>query len=89
MYGRTEYTVVSSMDEREFVEKVNKCLEEGCSLQGGVGSQGACLLQAVTREVYEEDPVTETEPEPAPEVEPDAASSEKKKAAASNKKKRT
>ncbi len=88
MYGRTEYAVVSSMDEREFIEKVNKCLEEGYFLQGGVECQGACLLQAVTREVYEEDPVTG--PGPAPEAEPDAASSEeKKKAVASNKKKRT
>lgn len=50
MSTKTEYTLITSMDEKEFIGKVNWYLEEGYSLQGGVASRGAYLLQAVTRE---------------------------------------
>ncbi len=63
---RIEYRLITSMDEEEFAKRVNVAIEEGYSLQGGVASRGACLLQAVTREVE-----IEVETEPEPEAEPE------------------
>lgn len=66
---RIEYRLITSMDEEEFVGRVNAAIKEGYSLQGGVASRGACLLQAVIREVEIE---VEAEPEPEPEAPPKA-----------------
>ena len=64
---RIEYRLITSMDEEEFAGRVNAAIEGGHSLQGGVASRGACLLQAVTREIEIE---VEAEPEPGPEAPP-------------------
>ncbi len=83
---KLEYSVVVSMDETEFIQKVNQCItEEGYSLLGGVASRGACLLQAVTRKVVvdEEEQKAETESESKTEPKPTvkvATTTKKKKA---------
>ena len=82
---RIEYRLITSMDEEEFAGRVNAAIEGGYSLQGGVASRGACLLQAVTREIEIE---VEAEPEPGPEAPPRARAQVKTPSSKSQSKKK-
>lgn len=44
----TRYSIINDMDLNRFTEKVTAAINSGAELVGGVSSQGAMLLQAVT-----------------------------------------